>query len=131
MRMTTEALVTSITGLLTAAEPIPSSRAATLEAWQRRVQWSTLFAAEAEAYQLLKQVRFLVTALGGAEARQRLRAVGVADLPQASAAQGQRFFPGRLAEDLHDVVRVHDHLPSLGTSARRTSGTVRRCGCRE
>ena len=33
---------TSLTGLLTAPEPTPSSSAATLEAWHRRVQWSTL-----------------------------------------------------------------------------------------
>ncbi len=33
---------TSRTGLLTAPEPTPSSSAATLEAWHRRVQWSTL-----------------------------------------------------------------------------------------
>jgi hypothetical protein len=41
--ITTSAWVTSITGLLTAPEPIPSSRATTDEAWHRRVQWSTLF----------------------------------------------------------------------------------------
>ena len=33
---------TSRTGLLTAPEPMPSSSAATLEAWHSRVQWSTL-----------------------------------------------------------------------------------------
>ena len=33
---------TSFTGLLTAPEPTPSSSAATLDAWHRRVQWSTL-----------------------------------------------------------------------------------------
>jgi hypothetical protein len=39
---TTSAFSTSITGLLTAPEPMPSSSAATLDAWHRRVQWSTL-----------------------------------------------------------------------------------------
>ena len=33
---------TSLTWLLTAAEPTPSNSAATLEAWHKRVQWSTL-----------------------------------------------------------------------------------------
>jgi hypothetical protein len=33
---------TSLTWLLTAPEPTPSSSAATLEAWHSRVQWSTL-----------------------------------------------------------------------------------------
>ena len=33
---------TSLTGLLTAPEPTPSSSAATLLAWHSRVQWSTL-----------------------------------------------------------------------------------------
>ena len=42
IRITTSACVTSITGLLTAPEPMPSSSAATLEAWHSRVQWSTL-----------------------------------------------------------------------------------------
>ena len=32
-----------MTGLDTAPEPMPSSSAATLDAWQSRVQWSTLF----------------------------------------------------------------------------------------
>ena len=40
--ITTSALVTSITGLDTAPEPMPSSSAATDEAWHSRVQWSTL-----------------------------------------------------------------------------------------
>ena len=36
------AWATSFTWLLTAPEPTPSSKAATLEAWHSRVQWSTL-----------------------------------------------------------------------------------------
>ena len=40
---TTSACITSITGFDTAAEPMPSSSAATLDAWHSRVQWSTLF----------------------------------------------------------------------------------------
>ncbi len=40
---TTSACMTSITGFDTAPEPMPSSSAATLDAWQSRVQWSTLF----------------------------------------------------------------------------------------
>ena len=40
---TTSAFITSITGFDTAPEPMPSSSAATLDAWQSRVQWSTLF----------------------------------------------------------------------------------------
>ena len=43
MTNTTSACATSRTGLDTAAEPRPSSSAATLDAWQSRVQWSTLF----------------------------------------------------------------------------------------
>ena len=42
MTITTSACVTSITGLLTAPEPMPSSSATTDEAWHSRVQWSTL-----------------------------------------------------------------------------------------
>ena len=38
MTMTTSACSTSITGLLTAPEPMPSSSATTDEAWHRRVQ---------------------------------------------------------------------------------------------
>ena len=40
--ITTSAFVTSITGLLTAPEPMPSSSATTDDAWHSRVQWSTL-----------------------------------------------------------------------------------------
>ena len=39
---TTSAWITSLTWFDTAAEPSPSSSAATEEAWHRRVQWSTL-----------------------------------------------------------------------------------------
>ncbi len=38
MRKITSACMTSITGFDTAPEPMPSSSAATLEAWQSRVQ---------------------------------------------------------------------------------------------
>ncbi len=42
MTKISSACSTSLTWLLTAAEPTPSSSAATLDAWHRRVQWSTL-----------------------------------------------------------------------------------------
>ena len=42
MMKITSACSTSITGLDTAPEPMPSSSAATLDAWHSRVQWSTL-----------------------------------------------------------------------------------------
>ena len=42
MMKISSACATSLTGLLTAPDPTPSSKAATLEAWHRRVQWSTL-----------------------------------------------------------------------------------------
>jgi hypothetical protein len=42
MTTMTSARPTSVTGLLTAPEPRPSSSAATLLAWHSRVQWSTL-----------------------------------------------------------------------------------------
>ena len=42
MTKITSACSTSLTWLLTAPEPTPSSSAATLEAWHSRVQWSTL-----------------------------------------------------------------------------------------
>ena len=35
--------LTAVNGAVTAAEPTDWSNAATDEAWQRRVQWSTLF----------------------------------------------------------------------------------------
>ena len=40
--MITSALTTSPYVVDTAPEPIPSNSAATLDAWHRRVQWSTL-----------------------------------------------------------------------------------------
>ncbi|MDT4859469.1 hypothetical protein FQZ97_939780 [compost metagenome] len=47
MMSTTSACTTSRSGLVTTAEPRPSMSAATLEAWHRRVQWSTLWVANA------------------------------------------------------------------------------------
>ena len=40
--MITSALITSPYVVETAPDPIPSNSAATLDAWHRRVQWSTL-----------------------------------------------------------------------------------------
>ena len=86
-------------------------------------------AAEAGAHQLLEQVGFFVAALGRAEAGQRLAAVAVADLAQPAAGEFQRFFPGGFAEDVHHALRdPSSKSPRLGASARRISGTVRRCG---
>ena len=42
MMMTHSAFMASMNGADTAPEPTPSMRAATDEAWQSRVQWSTL-----------------------------------------------------------------------------------------
>ena len=42
MTTTTSASATAVNGAVTAPEPMPSRRAATDDAWQRRVQWSTL-----------------------------------------------------------------------------------------
>ena len=42
-RIATSALMMSPYVVETAPEPTPSNSAATLEAWQSRVQWSTLF----------------------------------------------------------------------------------------
>ena len=41
----TSASSAAMKGAVTAPEPMPSSRPATDEAWQRRVQWSTLLVA--------------------------------------------------------------------------------------
>ena len=43
MTMMRSALSASLKGAVTAPEPMPSISAATEEAWQSRVQWSTLF----------------------------------------------------------------------------------------
>ncbi len=40
--MTQSESAAAVKGAVTAPEPIPSISAATEEAWQRRVQWSTL-----------------------------------------------------------------------------------------
>ena len=42
MTMTQSAFIASMNGADTAPEPTPSISAATEEAWQSRVQWSTL-----------------------------------------------------------------------------------------
>ena len=71
-------------------------------------------AAKAGAHELLEQVGLFVAALGRAEAGERLRAVRVAQLRQAAAGELERLFPGRLAEDVEDAVRVHRRVGALG-----------------
>ena len=71
-------------------------------------------AAKAGSHQLLEQVGLLVAALGRAEAGERLRAVRVAQLRQPAAGELERLFPGRLAEDVEDAVRIHRRVGALG-----------------
>ncbi len=101
---------TSLTGLLTAPEPTPSSSAATLDAWHRPGAVVHVVAAKAGAHQLLEQVGLFVAALGRAKARQRLGAVRVAQAFERASGQVQRLVPGRFAEGIAPVGTVGPHL---------------------
>ena len=123
---------------------MPSNSAATLEAWHRRVQWSTLLVPKPGADQLLEEVRLLVGALGRAEAGERPRAVlGVDRLqprrrrgraprptsPRGSAASPRRSRRARRACGARAPRRAR--RPTAGPwgrySSRRMSGIVSRC----
>ncbi len=63
--------------------------------------------AEACAHELLKKVRALVAALGRAEARQRTGAEPFPQRLQLPRGQVERFVPGRLAEHVANLFRIH------------------------
>src|SRR5690606_34188014 len=69
--------------------------------------------AEPRAHQLLEEVGLLVAALGGAEARQCVRAVLVADTAQTGSRDVQGFLPVSLAEVAGNVLGAQQ-LDRLG-----------------
>ncbi len=73
-----------------------------------------IVASEAQTHQFLEEVRLLVAALRRTKAGQRLRAVRVAQFAQRAARVRNGFLPGRLPEDLQNVVRIHDEFATLG-----------------
>jgi hypothetical protein len=121
--------VTSITGFDTAARPIPSSSAATDDAWQRRVQWSTLFDPKPVRTSFWEQVGLLVAALRGAEPCQRAGTARVADARQRAAGLRQRLLPRRLANTGEGSAGSIVKSAVFPTPSRRISGSVSRCGC--
>src|SRR5687767_9260898 len=62
--------------------------------------------AEADAHQLLEQVRFLVAALGRAKASHRRTTELLLDAAQSASGQIQRFFPACFTKSLERIRRV-------------------------
>src|SRR5271165_6590351 len=112
MMMMTSASATAVNGAVTAPEPIPSINAATEEAWQSRVQWSTLLL-EPGADELLEEIGLLVGPLGRPETGKRalpprLRGsrLTVADALEARRGEVEGLFPARLAKMSEWVRRI-------------------------
>src|SRR5207253_118829 len=69
---------------------------------------------EAGAHQLLEQIRFLVRAFRGAEARERAGPVAVADFHQAGCGALHRLVPGGGAEMRPWICRIDQIVGALG-----------------
>ena len=129
MSSTTSACITSITGLDTAPDPMPSSSAATLDAWHRRVQWSTLFVPKPVRTSFWNRYASSLEPLAE---------------PNPASASGPRVSRIRRSESLASVI-ASSHVASrntdsglagstvksadFGMPSRRISGVVKRCGC--
>ena len=78
-----------------------------------------VIAAKAGAHQLLKQIRFFVTAFGRAKTGQRFGAMGIAQTFEPACGKRHGFFPssfaehvrpiGRIAVEVVDLLRVFAH----------------------
>ena len=128
IRRTTSASRTSITGFDTAPEPMPSRSAATLDAWQSRVQWSTLFEPKpvrtsfwnryASSFEPFAEPN-PASAFGPRSSRIRM------SVPAASESASSQLASRKTScTRSGSIVKSAD----FGTSARRISGRVNRCG---
>src|SRR5271156_2951334 len=72
-----------------------------------------VIAAETRTHQLLKEIRLLIAAFGGAETGQGLLTMGVANFRQCAARKVQRFIPRGFPKYLQDIVGVHDEIGAL------------------
>ena len=108
---------------------MPSISAATLDAWHRRVQWSTLL--EPKPVRTSFWNRYASSFVPLAEpkpASERLPYVSrVSRKPVGRDIE--RFFPGGFAEDLAPVIGIDHEVLVLGTPGLRISGLVSRCLC--
>ena len=84
--------------------------------------------AEPGAHQLLKQIRLLVGALGGAEAGERLRAVAIANFLQAGGGAVEGLVPGRLAEMRPGIGRIDGVVRVLGHAVLANQRMVQAMG---
>ena len=124
----TSASATSATGFDTAPEPMPSSSAATEEAWHSRVQWSTLFVPNPVRTSFWNRYASSLlplaepnpaSACGPCVSRIRARPPAATDIAssQLASRNASRQFAG-----------TRPKSGSLGTPSRRISGTVSRSG---
>ena len=126
---TTSARITSITGLLTAPEPMPSSSATTDEAWHSRVQWSTLLLPKPVRTSFWNRYASSLLPLAEPKPASALRPcvsrISRRRPPAKSNASSQ------LASRNTSITRSGSITKSPdfgGASLRRISGLVRRCG---
>jgi len=104
---------TSETWLDTAPEPMPSSSATTDDAWQRRVQWSTLLVPKPVRTSFWRDTPPR-GALGAAEAGERVRAFRIANLLQARKRRGSAPLPRWLRGTRRSSAWVDGEILGLG-----------------
>jgi len=121
MTTITSASCAAVKGAVTAAEPMPSSSAATDEAWHSRVQWSTLLVPKPVRTSFWKRYASSLEPLaepkpasadGPCAARIR------ASPPVASASASSQLASRKCVSGLAGSTAASD----FGTPARRTSG---------
>ena len=120
----------SANGAVTAPEPIVSSRAATDEAWQSRVQWSTLLPPNPVRTSFWNRYASSFDPFAEPNPASARPPMLVADPLQARGGRVERLVPGRLAEvgervgRIDPVVRVlgHARLADQGASSAGAGG---------
>ena len=128
MTMTTSESAHAVKGAVTAPEPIPSRSATTDDAWQRRVQWSTLLVPN--PVRIIFWTRYASSfdplaepnpARAPPPSRSRMRARPAAARSRASSQPASRKWVQGFAGSI-------DTSADFGASSRRTRGRVRRSG---
>ena len=129
MTMMTSESAHEVKGAVTAPEPIPSSSATTEDAWQRRVQWSTLLVPN--PVRIIFWTRYASSfdplaepnpARAPPPSRSRMRRSPAAARSSASSQLASRKW-------LRGFAGSTASSADFGASSRRTSGRVSRSGC--
>ena len=93
---------------------MPSISAATLEAWHRRVQWSTLFEPKPVRTSFWNRYASSLVHLAEPKPASDRLPYGHANLTKSFSRNFERLFPGGFAEYILPVVGIDDEILALG-----------------